>query len=156
MHLLFVGAGELGGELRAASHVVYDADDFNFQLSTFNSHLPPASFAGFLNQTEISSAYVAADCLVLPSDFGETWGLVANEAMASGLPCVISDHCGCAEDLGIITPNQKFPCGDTTALTDRLVLLNGHRPSGTALAEAIGRFSFERTATTVRSQYFDM
>jgi glycosyltransferase involved in cell wall biosynthesis len=52
-----------------------------------------------MNQTEISRAYVAADCLVLPSDHGETWGLVVNEALASGLPCLVSDACGCAEEL---------------------------------------------------------
>ena len=41
---------------------------------------------GFLNQTELGKAYAFADCLVLPSDFPETWGLVVNEALAAGLP----------------------------------------------------------------------
>ena len=149
VHLLFVGAGELGGELRAACHVVSDAEAFNFQLSTFNSSLPPASFAGFLNQTEISQAYVAADCLVLPSDFGETWGLVANEAMASGLPCVISDRCGCAEDLGGILPNQIFPCGDTKALADRLIRLSQPEERPRAACEALAGYSFARSVQTV-------
>ena len=45
-----------------------------------------AAWAGFLNQSELGRAYAVADCLVLPSD--ETWGLVVNEAMATGLPCV--------------------------------------------------------------------
>ena len=151
VHLLFVGAGELGGELRAACHVVSDAEDFNFQLSTFNSHLPPASFAGFLNQKEISSAYVAADCLVLPSDFGETWGLVANEAMASGLPCVISDRCGCAEDLGIIPPNQIFPCGDTVALADRLARLAQPAERPRVAPGALADFSFASSVQAVGS-----
>lgn len=57
------------------------------------------SFAGFLNQREIAQAYVAADALVLPSDFGETWGLVVNEAMATGLPAIVSDRIGSANDL---------------------------------------------------------
>ena len=43
----------------------------------------PVTFAGFLNQTEITRAYAAADCLVLPSDYGETWGLAVNEAMVT-------------------------------------------------------------------------
>ena len=81
---------------------------------------PPASFAGFLNQTEVSKAYAAADVLVLPSDYGETWGLVVNEAMASGLPCIISDRCGCAEELGAIAPNVTYRCGNTEELVDRL------------------------------------
>src|SRR5690606_18532281 len=52
----------------------------------------PVTFAGFLNQTEISRAYVAADALVLPSDFGETWGLVCNEAMVCGTPAIVSQR----------------------------------------------------------------
>ncbi len=50
----------------------------------------PISFTGFLNQSEIAKAYVAADALVLPSET-ETWGLVANEAMACGAPCFVTD-----------------------------------------------------------------
>ncbi len=29
----------------------------------------------------------------------EQWGLVVNEAMASGLPVLVSERCGCASDL---------------------------------------------------------
>jgi glycosyltransferase involved in cell wall biosynthesis len=56
-------------------------------------------FLGFQNQTEIACAYAIADCLVLPSDSGETWGLVVNEALAAGLPCIVSDQVGCGPDL---------------------------------------------------------
>src|SRR5262249_13386820 len=59
----------------------------------------PIRFTGFLNQTEIIQAYVAADALVLPSDGGETWGLVVNEAMVCGRPCFVSDRVGCSPDL---------------------------------------------------------
>lgn len=103
LHLLFVGAGALGGELRRACHVVFDGDSGqqrpSLQYSIDHGSLTPASFPGFLNQTEITKAYVTADCLVLPSDHGETWGLVVNEALASGLQCLVSDACGCAEEL---------------------------------------------------------
>ena len=56
-------------------------------------------FAGFMNQSDIAQAYVAADALTLPSDGRETWGLVVNEAMVCGRPCLVSDHVGCAPDL---------------------------------------------------------
>jgi glycosyltransferase involved in cell wall biosynthesis len=59
----------------------------------------PVSFAGFLNQSRLPDAYAAADVLVLPSDAGETWGLVVNEAMASGRPAVVSRAAGCCADL---------------------------------------------------------
>jgi len=78
----------------------------------------PVTFAGFLNQTEITRAYAASDCLVLPSDYGETWGLVVNEAMSCGLPAIVSDRAGCGPDLieeGVT--GGMFACGDVNALS---------------------------------------
>lgn len=120
LHLLFTGSGELGPELRANCNVVFDAQSPNLSPVTCHSSLPIASFTGFLNQTEVSRAHVAADCLVLPSDYGETWGLVVNEAMASGLPCIISNHCGCAEDLGRVPGNSTYECGNSKELAARI------------------------------------
>jgi glycosyltransferase involved in cell wall biosynthesis len=118
IHLLFAGSGELGVELRANCNVVFDSENPSLSHVTGHSSLPVASFAGFLNQTEISKAYVTADVLVLPSDYLETWGLVVNEAMASGLPCIISNRCGCAEDL---IPNElTFKAGDVEALANTI------------------------------------
>ena len=56
-------------------------------------------FYGFINQSEISKFYKAADLFVLPSGIGETWGLVVNEAMLFSLPIIVSDRVGCAKDL---------------------------------------------------------
>lgn len=117
IHLLFVGSGELGAKMRMACDVVFDAEQ---QTAIHNqpSAMPRASFTGFLNQTEISKAYAAADLMVLPSDYSETWGLVVNEAMASGLPCLVSDHCGCAQDLGVLPGNAVFRFGDVRELSE--------------------------------------
>jgi glycosyltransferase involved in cell wall biosynthesis len=87
----------------------------------------PVMFAGFLNQTEIARAYVAADCLVLPSDYGETWGLVVNEGMVCGLPAIVSDRVGCGLDLvkdGIT--GYVFPFGDIKALANKLIEMASH------------------------------
>lgn len=129
VHLLFVGSGELGSELRGRCEVAFDQEAEGHVSSSGTSSRPPASFAGFLNQAEISKAYVAADCLVLPSDFGETWGLVVNEALASGLPCAVSKACGCAEDLARTTCCRSFELGDVGALAGILEDF-GLRPPG--------------------------
>jgi glycosyltransferase involved in cell wall biosynthesis len=54
---------------------------------------------GVQAQGSLSDYYHAADLLVLPSRQGETWGLVVNEALHHGVPCVTSDRVGCAPDL---------------------------------------------------------
>jgi glycosyltransferase involved in cell wall biosynthesis len=138
LHLLFVGSGELGGQLRETCDVIFDAETPSLsashgeragercdpQPSTLNLQpvaRPRATFAGFKNQSELPAIYAAADVLVLPSDGGETWGLVVNEAMACGLPAIVSDAAGCAPDL--IEDGRTgftFPMGDVEALVDRL------------------------------------
>lgn len=57
-----------------------------------------ARFVGFQNQSALTRFYHAADVLVMPSR-GDTWGLVVNEALYHGVPCVVSDRVGCAPDL---------------------------------------------------------
>ena len=78
-------------------------------------------FAGFQNQLALSAYYHAAECLVLPSIEDETWGLVVNEALAHGLPAVVSAAVGCAPDLiedG--TSGAIFEAGDADALAAAL------------------------------------
>jgi len=90
-------------------------------------HKLPVRFAGFLNQSRMVDAYIAADCLVLPSDGRETWGLVVNEAMSCGRPAVVSDAVGCAPDLihdGLT--GAIFPLSDVKALSKILIALAGN------------------------------
>ena len=152
LHLLFVGSGELGRGLRNACHVVFDAEPSCGNGGSLNA-APRASFAGFLNQTEMSKAYVAADCLVLPSE-RETWGLVVNEAMASGLPCITSDACGCSEDLTSPLNNKfHFPLGDTRAIAEAILnlMMNPHPVS--LFQKQVSKFSVAATIETVKYLY---
>jgi glycosyltransferase involved in cell wall biosynthesis len=99
----------------------------------------PCTFAGFLNQREMGTGFAAADALVLPSDGRETWGLVVNEAMAAGLPALVSEAAGCAPDLIVHGETGfVFPCGDVAALA-RLMQSAGRH----ALA-ALGRSAARR------------
>ena len=53
---------------------------------------------GFKQYDELPAYYGCAAAFVHVS-LTEPWGLVVNEAMASGLPVVVSRRCGCAADL---------------------------------------------------------
>lgn len=92
-------------------------------------------YAGRLSGDAVWDAYCAADIFVLPS-LDEPWGLVVNEAMALGLPVVVSDRVGCADDIvrdgvtGLIVP-----AGAPEALAEATARLAGSRE----LREAMGR-----------------
>ena len=85
-HLLFIGDGALRESL---------TEECQSQPKV------AATFTGFQNQSALSAFYHAADLLVLPSRAMETWGLVVNEALMHGLPCVVSLGVGSQPDLVI-------------------------------------------------------
>lgn len=132
VRLLYVGSGQLEEDLRA-------------EVAAANV---PTHFAGFKNQTELPAYYSAADLLVLPSDGGETWGLVVNEAMACGTPAIVSDAAGCTPDL--ITEGQTgatFPLGDVSALAEafkRFSPMLGTSRTRQALAQTMETYSLDR------------
>lgn len=84
IEIVFLGSGELKDMLEGLAQTVP-------QLKVH--------FVGFKNQSQLSPYYHAADLLILPSRHSETWGLVVNEALQHGLPCVVSEAVGCAPDL---------------------------------------------------------
>jgi len=53
-------------------------------------------FVGHRNQVEIAELYATSNTIILAST-NEVWGLVVNEALASGLHAVVADKCGVAE-----------------------------------------------------------
>jgi glycogen synthase len=55
-------------------------------------------FTGFLNGSKLRSIYQMADVFVMPS-VSEPYGLVALEAIASGVPCIVSKQSGVAESV---------------------------------------------------------
>lgn len=55
-------------------------------------------FPGFLHREDLAGVYALADALILPTH-SDPWGLVVNEAMASGLPIIVTSVAGCSSDL---------------------------------------------------------
>lgn len=108
-----------------------------------------ARFLGFVNQSRLPAVYAAADVIVLPSVARETWGLVVNEAMACGVPAVVSDAVGCGPDLveaGVT--GAIAPLGDVPALADAIDRVLGFDGDATRrrLAELMQIYSPARAA----------
>ena len=89
-HLVVLGDGPLRPQLE---ELIRDRD-----LSEF-VHLP-----GFATYEQVPKYLGLASAFVHVSTT-EQWGLVVNEAMAAGLPVIVSDRCGCAPDL--VTANEN-------------------------------------------------
>lgn len=82
-------------------------------------------FPGFKQYHELPVFYGLASAFIHASTT-EQWGLVVNEAMASGLPVLVSDQCGCAADLIHNGVNGfTFNPFDTCSLTKLMLKMGG-------------------------------
>ena len=81
--LLMVGAGPQEDKLR---------------MHVLERHLSHVVFSGFIQQDKLPLYYLASNVFVLPS-LSEPWGLVTDEAIALGLPVIVSERCGCVPDI---------------------------------------------------------
>lgn len=147
---------EAAGHLRTLGHKAFvvlagDGPQRN-ELETQSRGLNvPAVFLGFRNQTELAAIYRAADVLVLPSS-SETWGLVVNEALACGTPCVVSEECGCATDMVLQGKTGiTFKSGDVAGLTNSLLRALKIPRDSRAIADHCARYSISATAQGIAS-----
>lgn len=112
-------------------------------------------FLDFQNQQQMPIVYRLADVFVLPSKGpGETWGLSVNEAMACGRAVIVSNKCGCANEL-IKNNGFVFDSGNSEMLQkalhrlaeDEVLLRNMQAES----LNQIKHFTFEKTAEAIES-----
>jgi 1,2-diacylglycerol 3-alpha-glucosyltransferase len=91
----------LAPDLREAIGLVFVGDGAaRSELQQRAATMKPGSvrFGGFTHREQLASYYGLAETLVLPT-YTDTWGLVVNEAMASGLPIICTSAAGCTADL---------------------------------------------------------
>lgn len=81
--LVFAGDGECRAELERKAKRIRGGE---------------ICFPGFLQREDLAGLYALAESLVLPTH-SDPWGLVVNEAMACGLPIVVTSVAGCVADL---------------------------------------------------------
>ena len=131
--LVMVGSGELEKEVSA----VAAKNPSRFFI------LP------FQNQTRMPLVYRLGDLFVLPSAYGETWGLAVNEAMACGRAVLVSDRVGCAQDIVDVARGRIFALGDRASLAHSLIEMTRDRGAlrgmGRAAAEYALSFDIVRT-----------
>lgn len=85
------------------------------------------SLIGHVNYLDLPRYYSSADYYLQPS-ISEQWGLAVNEAMASSLPLLVSDRCGCIEDLLLPAVNGfSFDPTSTSSFLDGIRKMHSSR-----------------------------
>ena len=136
-HLVFVGAGPLEVTLRAQSEAFPDQ----------------VHFAGFINQSEISQYYAAADILVLPSRrAGETWGLVVNEALQAGCGVIMTRAVGCYREFGEWERVRVVPEEDAAACAEAMRELRKYPRSFDWCAAQMKSYSVDAAALAIAAR----
>ena len=140
--VLWLGDGELRAELERVGQIAPRVD---------------MRFVGFQNQRALSRFYHASDVLVLPSRAGETWGLVVNEALHHGVPCVVSDRVGCAPDLIETGKTGELFCADDSSDLARALRagfdLMGRAEIRAMCRERAGQYTLERAAQGIADAF---
>ena len=92
---------KLGGDLRSKVGLVFAGDGASREaLSEQAKLIRPGRvcFPGFAQREDLAGLYALAEVFVLPTHT-DPWGLVVNEAMACGLPIIVTNVAGCTRDL---------------------------------------------------------
>jgi glycosyltransferase involved in cell wall biosynthesis len=98
-----------------------------------------ARFVGHLDRQGVVEAVRSARALILPSMWYETQGLVIDEAAAQGVPSIVADGCGGAENIDPDRSGMLFEQGNIDALVAKIRLL----AENPALARRMGRAAWE-------------
>jgi glycosyltransferase involved in cell wall biosynthesis len=94
----------------------------------------PIEVHGPMGQADLAGELRRADCLVLPSR-NDSYGMVVAEALACGLPVLVSDMVGAK---ALVTPGENgwiVPAGDAAALADQMTWCAAHPAAVRALRE---------------------
>lgn len=112
---LLAAYAKLESSLRSEIGLVFAGDGVSREELTQRARaISPGAvcFPGFAQREDLAGLYALAEVLVLPTH-SDVWGLVVNEAMACGLPIVVSNVAGCSADLvedgwnGYVVPSRN-------------------------------------------------
>jgi glycosyltransferase involved in cell wall biosynthesis len=143
---------------RAASTAAWDlvicgdgCDRGAYEELVARERMQGVEFAGF-QQVDGLSAYLAGASCFVHAAVNEAWGLVVNEALASGLPVLVSRRCGCAQDLVHEGVNgftfDPYDVDSLSALLQQMSQLPVPQRDamGTASSQIVSRFGCEQFA----------
>ncbi len=143
--LLFVGSGTLQQQLVRAALIAKQGD-----------HVEPC-LPVYINQSALVNWYLPADVVVPPSRrAGETWGLLANEALQEGCGVVVSEAVGCAADFGSWERFRTIPVVSAEGLANSFQDLPTYPHQFNWAADALKLYSLEAAAQALASAIVEL
>jgi glycosyltransferase involved in cell wall biosynthesis len=153
--LVLVALAQLPPELAKKTHVVYvGSGELEPMLREEAKKYPgQIHFAGFINQSEMASYYLAADILVLSSRrAGETWGLVVNEALQAGCAVIMTSAVGSSRDFGHTERVRVIPDNLSNACSQAIIGLARLPRSFNWSAGLIAPYTIEAAAQAIAAE----
>jgi glycosyltransferase involved in cell wall biosynthesis len=135
VRLLLLGSGELQGSIeQVAQEIKSDVD---------------VVFAGFVKQADLPRYLYQAKVMLFPTQI-DTWGVVANEACAAGVPVIVTPMAGVAHEL-VVDGETGYVCdldvGRWVELTCRLLTDEALRARlAVAATQRVKAYSFNHAA----------
>lgn len=112
------------------------------QESLFENYRPYLTYRGLKSPAEMPAVYQQADIFLLPSLY-EGFSLSAMEAMASGLPVIISGNSGVSDILTQGREGFTIPAKNTKALMEKILWFCENRSQIPKMGEAARRLSLK-------------
>lgn len=155
---LFLEAAKLDGTALVSWRLIVAGEGpLRSELVNFASNLgivDQVDFPGSVDYSALPDLYRNAQIFVLPSEI-EQWGLVVNEAMASGLAVIVSNRVGCLGDLVVDGINGLvFPYDDPRKLCECLRVLAENpllrQQLGRRAEESVGRWDCRKHSQSIQ------
>ena len=153
----FYGRGPIG---KVKTRLLQDGDAY---LASLRAIVPPSMadrvhFRGFVPYAELDSFYREADVFIFPSVWDEPFGMPAAEAMACGIPIVVTRGGGLAEVVDDGVTGRAVPRDDAAAMADAIEELLQDPERRAEMGEAgreraIRLFSWDGLAEQMRHHY---
>ncbi|MFF0490355.1 glycosyltransferase family 4 protein [Nocardia sp. NPDC004068] len=138
--LLIVGTGTAAAELGACA-----------------AHDDTITFAGRVDDDELTRLYARAACTVVPSRALEGFGLIALESLAAGRAPIVTDCGGLPDSVRGLDPSLIVPPDDAEALADRLTAaLDGPLPTAKQCRAHAESFTWTRAARAHLALYREL
>ena len=109
--------------------------------------LPDVQIFPPVPKSQLRAVYWNRDILVLPS-LGDSFGFVALEAMACGLPVIVTENCG----VPVPDPAWRVPIMDSEAIAHRLEHYSNNREALQRDGQIAAKFARQFTPERYREQ----